>query len=221
VLRQRLVVLLSVLGPVSWASASSQDLSLGVGERRRLSVPQSVGVVVSEPNVADVHVVSRGVVEIEARASGEAEVDVWTASAQRVQYRLKVRGVSRGSERTDAPYDNPWLVARFGGKRLHEAACVLPFQKRQSRRLFEEAQVLLEQDEAEAAVRKLEQVTRLEPSAATPHLFLGAAWAKLNESERGSQALETFVLSCEEDPRTPAAAEILRHFWAKKTADRM
>lgn len=213
----RILVSLTLVAS-SLALAKNDGFTVEVGERKRFPVENAAGVVLASARLAEVNLVGKNQIEVVGRAVGTTDLDVFSADAKRVQYSLTVKSstAKKAAEPEASAFEDEWTASRFGGQRIDDARCELPFEKKKSARLFEQAKVLLQRDELPAAVRKLELVMKLEPDAATPHLFLGAALAKQSNGVKGAAALETFVLSCGDDPRAPAVMKVLKKYDARK-----
>lgn len=196
------VVLLS-----SGTLASVETFSVEVGGQRRVRVPNAQGVVLDSPELAEVQLLGAGQVQIYGRSAGKGQFHVWTRDGRQLRYALQVVA-GKGAPAREC--DGCWSRARFGGAKIAGARCALPFKSRQAGKLFDHANDLLRRRHGAEAVRALEQVLRLEPEAATAHLFLGSAKAALKDQTGGARAFETFVLSCERDPRTPRVIAMLR-----------
>ena len=87
-----LVLGLVPLVAVAQADAPAQQgapVTLKVGGRQHLSVPNVTRVAVSDPDVADIRV-DGGKVELTGRAAGATQVQVWKQDGGRVSFQVTV-----------------------------------------------------------------------------------------------------------------------------------
>lgn len=209
----RLTVFATVLS--TGAHAASNTISVEVNEDKKVAIARAHGVILDKPEVAEIAMIGNNAMSISGRRAGNANIDVITADGKRVTYALRVADTGRRpTKKVDdsSRFADVWEKPQFGGLKLAEAQCALSFSSDNSLQSFEKARDLLRRSDTNEAVILLEELVRAEPNSATSYLFLGAAYAHLGQTDRGTKAYETFALSCPDDPRAPSVVRMLKQF---------
>lgn len=197
--------LFAVLGGIS--SPALGDVELKVGETKIVG-NRVQGVALDNPRIADVHMLKDARVEVAAKEGGEATISLYTADGKLQIQQLRV--VSDRTSGAQTAATGTWISSRFGGSKIPNARCAEPLEDEGAASALQDARDLLRQELTQDAIRTLEHALRLEPDAAVLHLYLGAAWAKLNNEAKGAASYETYVLSCPEGPEAKAVIRLLR-----------
>ena len=71
-------------------AAVNTTVTVKVGAKKTLGVPDIARVAVSDPEIADIRVSGGGEVEVTGRAAGTTHVHVWTHGGQKVSYEVAV-----------------------------------------------------------------------------------------------------------------------------------
>jgi tetratricopeptide (TPR) repeat protein len=193
--------------------ARAAELRIRTGEKRVVSIGKAQGLSLDNPSIADTRILNSGQIEIAGRASGEGTLLVVTADGKTQTFTIRVTGAQlAGQDSDDETGNGAWRNPRFGGKRIANARCEEPLPNKNAATAFEEARELLKKSQFREAIAKLDEVLKAEPDAARAHLFLGAAWAKLEDQAKGAYHYETFALSCPDDPKVAAVVGLLREF---------
>lgn len=188
------------------------ELHLQAGEKRILPVRKAQGLALDNPRIAETRIRNEREVELVGKGNGDGTLSIFTADGRTQTYSIHVRGGRSDAGDGDEEWNEVWPKVRFGGRRIPDAHCGEPAQAERTNQVFEEARGLLKKDQTQEAIPKLDQVLKIEPTAAFAHLFLGAAWAKLNDQAQGALHYETFVLSCPDDPKVEAVVRLLQEF---------
>jgi Flp pilus assembly secretin CpaC len=208
------IVYLSLL---AGSAIEAAELRLRAGEKLILPVRNAQGLALDNPRIAETRIRNEREVELLGKGNGDGTLSIFTADGKTQSYSIHVRGgrADAGDGDEDSASE-AWPKVRFGGRRIPDAHCGEPAQAERTNQVFEEARGLLKKEQTQEAIPKLDQVLKIEPTAAFAHLFLGAAWAKLNDQAQGALHYETFVLSCPDDPKVEAVVNLLREF-ARRT----
>ena len=105
---------------------------------------------------------------------------------------------------------------RFEGKTLPGLVCGPEVKNGSVKKLRQEGTRLTDSKnlaEVKRAVPKLQRALELDPKAGWAYLILGSAHAKLGEPQAGTQAYETYLLSCRTYPNTDRVQRILTDYW--------
>ena len=205
-------LLLSVIGLTSsWANGA--ELRLGVGDTRALTTGRAQGAGLDNPAIAEVQILKDSRVQVTGKAAGEGILSIYTADGKMETYQLHVLAGEKQNAAPESPSSkSTWSAPLFGGKRIPEARCAEPLEDANASAAVDDAQDLLRQEHIKDAIKKLELALSIDPSAAVVHLFLGSAWAKLQDQTRGASSYETFVLSCPDSSRAKPVVAMLREF---------
>jgi hypothetical protein len=204
------IVLSIVASSQSWGTTKGFEVK--VGERRSFSISRAVGVVIGSPNVADVQMMGNNHIQVLGSSVGSTQIDVWTSAGKVIKYPLTVKDVpgrARAPVAARSPYLEPWSAARLGGRKLDHAHCGLQPATEAATQALVHARKLLVEEDLRPAIAKLEEALRLSPESVVTRIFLGAAYERQHQAERGMAEYETFVLSCEEDKLTPPLVGVL------------
>jgi tetratricopeptide (TPR) repeat protein len=194
--------------------ARAAELRIRAGEKRVVSVGKAQGLALDNPSIADASILNATQIEIVGKGNGEGELLVFTKDGKTQTFTIRVTGAQVAAAEIDQELgrDGRRRVSRFGGKRIAKARCEEPLPEKNASAAFEDARELLKKDQFREAITKLDEVLKIEPDAALAHLFLGAAWAKLDDQARGASHYETFAMSCPNDPKVEAVVGLLRDF---------
>lgn len=198
----------------SLAFAKPVTFQLGIGEQREFPISTAVGVVINQPEIADIQLIGKNRVQISGTAVGSAEIDVWTPSGQVVKHTVVVG--SRGGRVRAPPAPSPfidegWNSPKFGGLHLEPVHCGVDLEPA-ARKQLREARALLAGEDILPAIARLERVIESMPEAIVARIFLGAAYQRIGDETRGITQYETYVLSCADDSLTPPLIGVLRDF---------
>jgi len=193
--------------------ARAAELRIRSGEKRVVSIGKAQGLSLDNPGIADARILNASQIEIVGKGGGEGTLLVFTADGKTQTFTIRVTGAELvAPESDDETAKGVWRTSRFGGKKIAKARCEEPLANKNAENTFEEARELLKKSQFREAIVKLDEVLKIEPDAARAHLFLGAAWAKLEDQAKGAYHYETFALSCPDDPNVAAVAGLLRDF---------
>jgi hypothetical protein len=104
----------------------------------------------------------------------------------------------------------------FEGKALPGLTCGQKATSSEVQKLLDEGTRLTDTRDTKQvrkAVPKLQRALSLDPKAGWAYLILGSAYAKLGDTRAGTQAYETYLLSCRTAPNTDRVQRILTDFW--------
>lgn len=193
--------------------ARAAELRIRSGEKRVVSIGKAQGLSLDNPSIADARILNASQIEIVGRGGGEGTLLVFTADGKTQAFTIRVTGAELATpDSYDETATGVWRTRRFGGKKIAKARCEEPLANKNAETTFEEARELLKKSQFREAIAKLDEVLKTEPDAARAHLFLGAAWAKLEDQAKGAYHYETFALSCPDDPNVAAVVGMLRDF---------
>ena len=203
-----------VFGAILFAwPARAAELRIRAGEKRVLSVGKAQGLALDNPRIADARILNATQIEIVGKGNGEGELFVYTKDGNTREFTIHVTGAQVAAREIDEELGSDGRsVSRFGGKKIAKARCDEALPEKNASAAFEDARELLKKDQFREAITKLDEVLKIEPDAAVAHLFLGAAWAKLDDQARGASHYETFAMSCPNDPKVEAVVGLLREF---------
>ena len=105
---------------------------------------------------------------------------------------------------------------RFEGKTLPGLVCGPEVKNAPVRKLLQDGARLTDsKDPAEVkrAVPKLQRALEVDPKTGWAYLLLGSAHAKLGDPRSGTQAYETYLLSCRTYPNADRVQRILTDYW--------
>ncbi len=209
-----LVVALGVFGGSS-ALAKTASFQLGVGQRRDFPISNAVGVVISNPEIADIALLSNNRVQVFGSAAGSAQLEVWTPAGKVVKHTIVVE--AQGDVREATPpvsryVDDVWDRAKYGGQKVPTSVCGLDVLSAEAKKELREARWLLQYENPLPALERLERLIASTPDAAVARIFLGAAHQRSNNEARGIAEYETYVLSCPDDVLAPPLIGVLRDF---------
>ena len=105
---------------------------------------------------------------------------------------------------------------RFEGKTLAGLVCGPEVKNGSVRKLLQEGTRLTDSKDlatVKQAVPKLQRALDLDPRAGWAYLILGSAHAKLGDPRAGTQAYETYLLSCRTYPNADRVQRILTDYW--------
>jgi tetratricopeptide (TPR) repeat protein len=193
--------------------ARAAELRIRSGEKRVVSLRKAQGLTLDNPSIAEARIVSATQIEIVGKGNGEGKLLVFTADGKTQTFTIQVTGAKvAAGEMDDEASSDAWRIPRFGGKKIANARCGEPLAEKNASIAFDDARGLLKKNQFREAIAKLDDALRVEPDAALAHLFLGAAWAKLEDQAQGAYHYETFALSCPADPKVDAVVRLLRDF---------
>ncbi len=193
--------------------ARAAELRIRAGEKRVVSVGKTQGLALDNPSIADARILNATQIEIVGKGNGEGELLVFTANGKTQTFTIHVTGAQVAAREIDDELGSDGLrVPRFGGKKIAKAHCDEPLPEKNASAALEDARELLKKNQLREAITKLDEVLKIEPDAALAHLFLGAAWAKLEDQAQGASHYETFAMSCPDDPKVEAVVGLLRNF---------
>jgi len=193
----------------SWASAA--ELKLKVGESRVLTTGRAQGTGLDNPAIADIQILRDSRVQVTGKAEGEGTLSIYSADGKLETYRLRVAG-GKGKSPSSGASANASSGAVFGGKRIPDAHCAEPLEDDDASAALHDARDLLRQEQVRDAIKKLELALSIDPNAAVVHLYLGSAWAKVQDQSKGALSYETFVLSCPDNSKAKPVVQLLREF---------
>ena len=194
----------------SWASAA--ELKLKVGESRVLTTGRAQGTGLDNPAIADIQILKDSRVQVTGKADGEGILSIYSADGKLVTYRVRVVGGKGKSPSPGGPSANASSGAVFGGKKIADAHCAEPLEDDDASAALNDARDLLRQEQVRDAIKKLELALSIDPNAAVVHLYLGSAWAKVQDQSKGALSYETFVLSCPDNSKAKPVVQLLREF---------
>jgi hypothetical protein len=105
---------------------------------------------------------------------------------------------------------------RFDGKTLPNLVCGPKVSSAKVQQLLDEGTRNADSKRPDAvrrAVAQLQKALATDPRAGWAYLILGSAHAKLGENAAGTQAYETFLLSCRTYPNSDRVQRILTDYW--------
>lgn len=105
---------------------------------------------------------------------------------------------------------------RFEGKTLSGLVCGPEVKNGSVRKLLKDGTRLTDSKDlaiVKQAVPKLQRALDLDPRAGWAYLILGSAHAKLGDPRSGTQAYETYLLSCRTYPNADRVQRILTDYW--------
>ena len=105
---------------------------------------------------------------------------------------------------------------RFEGKTLPHLVCGPKASSPKVQKLLDDGTRNADSKQPEVirkAVAQLQRALAADPRAGWAYLILGSAHAKLGENAAGTQAYETFLLSCRTYPNSDRVQRILTDYW--------